>query len=644
MIKSKRFAVPHPQKVHSRRQIRRSGRKLKHAIAAFSSIIVLGTFMLLGSIVIEQRDYAEERAWNDAANLSGAFEEQIRRVMNGIRGAMALLEPHLLREGSSFNFAGWTQHIPEFAEPTVQVSFTGPDGKLIASSLDKKARGLDLSDREHIRVQLSGQAGGLFIGKPVVGRISGQTTIQVTDRVESPGGELLGVMVFSLSPEFLTTLHNSVNLGKTGSMILAGTDGIIRASFAGNERVAGSDPGNSIESAEPIAAARSSNSGTYEARSPVNGKDTFFHWRKVTGYPLIVMVGIGKDEVFAPVRATAGLLAGLGACVFIITLSAALILNREISRRVNREIALFNESRKLIHANSDLQRRHKELLATSAELNAERERLNAVNAKLAAAMERADQANQAKTSLLMNMSHEFRTPMHAILNYASMGLKKVDDADGGKLRKYFSNIQTSGARLLKMLNALLDLAKLESGKFELKTSRADLMQIVLQCQSELEPLSRAKDLSVEVECDTRNTSAIFDSEKTLQVLTNLLSNAIKFSPQGGRIKIKIADGCLPVHGKALHCIVSDDGIGIPTAELDRIFDKFTQSSKTDHGAGGSGIGLAICREVINLHGGRIWAASAACGGTAIHFMLPVQPKDASAEAPAEQGDLNNQMA
>ena len=97
----------------------------------------------------------------------------------------------------------------------------------MATSLSRAPHSVDLSDREHIRVHLTGDYKGLFVGKPVLGRVSGQPTIQVSERVEDADGKLLGVLVFSLSPEFLTPLHRAVNLGKTGSMILAGEDGVI---------------------------------------------------------------------------------------------------------------------------------------------------------------------------------------------------------------------------------------------------------------------------------------------------------------------------------------------------------------------------------------------------------------------------------
>ena len=103
---------------------------------------------------------------------------------------------------------------------------------------------------------------------------------------------------------------------------------------------------------------------------------------------------------------------------------------------------------------------------------------------------------------------------------------------------------------------------------------------------------------------------------------NLFSNAIKFSPRENAIEVTIADSDLAGRGRALHCIVSDNGVGIPETERETIFEKFVQSSKTNTGAGGSGLGLAICREIIHLHGGAIWAAASPSGGAAIHFVIP----------------------
>ena len=359
---------------------------------------------------------------------------------------------------------------------------------------------------------------------------------------------------------------------------------------------------------------------------------------------MVVIVGFGESEVFAIANRSAAMLAALGAGVLVLTLTTTMILYREISRRVHQEIALFDESQKLVFTNENLQRRHRQLLAASAELTSERTHLQLINEELNAAKEQADRANQAKTSLLMNMSHEFRTPMHAILNYTNMGLKKLDSADPEKLKKYLTNIQHSGLRLLKLLNALLDLAKLESGKLELKPSRGDLSQIIQQSQAELGSLFEAKQLELVTYFQSKDLYACCDKERLAQVFINLFSNAIKFSPRENVIEVTIADSDLVGRGQALHCIVSDNGVGIPETERETVFEKFVQSSKTNTGAGGSGLGLAICREIIHLHGGAIWAAASPSGGAAIHFVIPREAAGETAEASLVQPEARRTLS
>ena len=636
---------PHAQlrtlKPSTRRQIRSSSRDLKRAVALFASAIMLGTVVLLVSVVLHEREAAAKRAWDDTYNLSGAFEEQVRRVIDSIQGSMSLLKPRLAAEGAGFDLVEWISHAPEFAATTVQVAFAGPDGKLISTSLDRHPEPVDLSDREHIRVHMAGDT-GLFAGKPVLGRVSKRITIQVSDRVERPDGTLAGIIVFSISPEFLTTLHKSVRLGKGGFMILAGMDGVIRASYGRFQKSDEEFIGTSISGSPALTGA--GQAGAYVGPCPIRAETSFISWRRVAGYPLTVIVGLREAEVYAVTNRSAVLLAAMGAAVLALTLTITLILYREIGRRVQREFALVDESRKVMRANEDLQERHQLLLKTSAELTAERAHLQRLNRELARAKEQAVYANQAKTSLLMNMSHEFRTPMHAILNYAAMGLKKLESKDSAKLTKYLGNINIAGVRLLGMLNALLDLAKLESGKFDLHLTNGDLAQIIRQSQAEIDSLFEAKQLRLDLEVRAASTAAGFDQPRIIQVFVNLFSNAVKFSPPQTVVKAVIENGTLQGQRPALHCWIGDEGPGIPENELETIFDKFMQSSRTANGAGGSGLGLAICREIVHLHQGKIWAANGPSGGAVFHIVVPTdlgaQTQDAAgAQKPLEKAPV-----
>ena len=620
-----------------------SARGLKRAVTVFASTIVAATLLLLATVAVQLLDGAETHARDDAYNLAGVFEDQVARAIGSIRAAMSLLKPRLAAEGAAFDLVSWVAASPEVAATAVQVSFIGPDGKLLSTSLDRHPAPVDLSGREHFQVHMAARP-GLFAGKPVLGRVSNRVTIQISDRVESADGRLAGVVVFSIAPDFLMTLPSSVHLGRSGFMILAGTDGTIRAAYAGFQKPGETYPGTSISgSAAFLAAATdSARAGTFEGSGPLNGEEAYAGWRKIAGYPLVAFVGIGKAEALEVPRRGAWILAVLGAVSVALTLGMTAMLRRETSRRVAREIALHEENQKVQKAVLDLKARQEDLLLTSRELANERECLQQLNAELVRAKEQAVSANQAKTSMLMNMSHEFRTPMHAILNYTAMSLKKVEGGEPAKLRKYLENINTSGIRLLRMLNALLDLAKLESGKFDLHLMHADLAHIVEQAQSELGSLFEARQLRFEFECRTPKTDAVFDPAQMLQVFVNLFSNAVKFSPRDGTVTATVEERTLPGDRLALYCSVADQGCGIPEGELEAIFGKFTQSSKNANGAGGSGLGLTICREIVHLHQGKIWASNGKAGGAVFHLLLPLDlaASQAPSQLPAKPAKMN----
>ncbi len=240
---------------------------------------------------------------------------------------------------------------------------------------------------------------------------------------------------------------------------------------------------------------------------------------------------------------------------------------------------------------------------------------------LVAQKDKAEKANQAKSEFLSNMSHELRTPMHAVLNYANIGLEQVDTHQPELLKKYFRNIHLAGDRLLNLINNLLDLAKLEAGKMQFTFESNEFLPIVEYAAMELESLLQAKQLDLVIE-STLNRAVMLDKSRMIQVLVNLLSNAIKFSPPQSKIQIQLHEIVDDAIGEALCCRILDEGNGIPLAELQSIFEKFMQSTKTQTGAGGTGLGLAISQEIIEAHGGKIFAENSSIKGAIFTLILP----------------------
>lgn len=238
--------------------------------------------------------------------------------------------------------------------------------------------------------------------------------------------------------------------------------------------------------------------------------------------------------------------------------------------------------------------------------------------QLCAAKEAAEHANAAKSDFLTNMSHELRTPLHGILSFARLGVKRFDSAEREKLSTYFQRIEAAGQTLLKLLNALLDLSKLEAGGVVLECQNVNLYRLLAEVVEEFSAIAREKQLTISTLNCPSHIQVWADPGKLAQVFRNLLGNAAKFVPCGGEISIDAEEV-----NEAAIISVRDTGPGIPDEECEHVFDKFVQSQRTRTGSGGTGLGLAICREIISLHQGNIRAVPTNGHGAFVQVELPL---------------------
>jgi two-component system sensor histidine kinase/response regulator len=249
-----------------------------------------------------------------------------------------------------------------------------------------------------------------------------------------------------------------------------------------------------------------------------------------------------------------------------------------------------------------------------------------LNAKTA-----AEEANRAKSQFLANMSHELRTPMNAILGFSEILQDQTFGTLNPKQTRYVDNILTSGRHLLELINSILDLSKVEAGCMELDRSHFDAAAALHSLKSIVKPLAAKKQIVLTTTIQEPIPLISADEAKFKQILYNLLSNAIKFTPEGGQVTASIE-----WREPWLQISVSDTGIGIQPEDQERIFRQFEQvDSSYARQQQGTGLGLSLTRQFVELHGGRLWVQSDGEGkGSTFSFVLPAPPAATGAPEPA----------
>lgn len=260
----------------------------------------------------------------------------------------------------------------------------------------------------------------------------------------------------------------------------------------------------------------------------------------------------------------------------------------------------------------------KENIIINKKLTETSNELKAITAQLQQANEKLIWKDRQKDEFLDTVTHELRTPITAI-KAASEILHDDDDIPEELKKQFLQNIMSESDRLNRLINKILDLEKMETGKQKINVSENNITDTVIKAIEPLQQLINNKNISIDFETD-KDTIALYDEDRLVQVITNLLSNAIKFCPDNdGTITIKVTNENVGV----IKIMVQDNGKGIATGDMENIFDKFYQSDNQNINKPiGSGLGLAISRQIIELHKGKIWAENVERGGARLIFTLP----------------------
>lgn len=560
--------------------------RLRLMLLVVATLVCLLVWAGIAWVLAAERRDALEAQRRQNVNIARTLKEQTLRVLaatdqatvrvrDAVAGSADGSRPDLVR------FAAETGLVPGIL---VQLAWVGVDGRLVGSNLDpdgSRTQRVDLSDREHIRAHTRPDSlpadmrpatpDALFIGKPVLGKVSGRWTTQLSRRIVASDGRLLGVVVASLDPSYFEGVYRGLDVGRHGTLALVGTDAVMRA------RVVGAEPrgmGAEVSRSGPFATYSGAQEGSLVAVSSVDGIERVIAFQRVGEYPLIQLVTTSTDEAEAAWRNQRDLAVGLAALLTAAVAVGVTSLWVNLGR-IQRTVAALRESEA-----------------------------------------RAQAASQAKSEFLAAVSHELRTPLTSIRGFAEVMETRLEDP---RMRRSATLIRKGAEHLNALLTEILDLAKVEAGAMPVQVEPVDLRPLLQGTIDFFSPTAAHKglDLGFTIAPDVPATVRC-DGLRVKQILNNLLSNALKFTEAGSvTVQAERRDDALLLQ-------VIDTGPGIPAHLHEVVFERFRQADgRVSHEHGGTGLGLALARGLAELMDGRLELASTPGAGSRFTLTLPL---------------------
>ncbi|MBI5163080.1 MAG: hypothetical protein HY985_04170 [Magnetospirillum sp.] len=431
-----------------------------------------------------------------------------------------------------------------------------------------QATAADLSDREYFRfLRDNWGKHDVYISSPVISRLHNQPSLPVAHALRPRNGTFGGVVVVGLDPAYFEDMLRGVAAEDNLAATLLRRDGVILARYPDGARYRGRSVADGSVLREHVPRAPS---GVVEVISPLDGDKRLIGYRSLNGYPLVMLMVTPLEAALAEWRRRA-----LHAVATMVVLSAAVMV-----------LAFLLERR-------------------------ERQRRLAVAA--------AERASRVKSELLANVSHELRTPLNAIIGFSDLMLSGT----GGEVlpprsHGYIADIHTSGTHLLDLINEILDVAAIEAGKLVLREERVDLAELLETCIRLIRPSADRHGIVV-IGAVLPLPPLRADRRRLKEVVLNLLSNSVKFTPDGGRVTLSARLD--PALGFVI--AVADTGVGMNAEQLATALQPFGQvDSRLQRNADGTGLGLPLCRGLIELHGGDLVIDSHPGHGTTVAVHLP----------------------
>jgi signal transduction histidine kinase len=659
-----------------------------------SLLLLLATVLHVYLLDRSDRDREVAVAERQLSNLTRVSQEHANRTLQSADQVIRFVQSRYLEVGAKLNLQDLTAKGVIDTQIFNQVGIIDAEGIYSLSNLPITQK-MDLSDREHFRVHVGADSGEMFISKPLLGRASGKWSIQLTRRINRPDGSFAGVVVVSIDPGYFTRFYADLDLGAQGLAALYGMDGVARARMVGAVSDYGADASKSrlfglIEGGM--------GSGSYTQRSVVDGLERLFFYRKVPGFPLVVVAGTEVRYLLADHNASREALflqAGLLSLLIVslaVTLTYYLKKIREetASRHLAEEqsqrravqlnaifamspdgFVTFDERGQIQYVNPAFGRMTSTAVESlqgmderdfSAWLSSRctpaaafqgfakmRARSGLEGSRAYEVIEMAGpekrllqlgllqsdsesvplilyfrdvtqemEVDRMKSEFLSTAAHELRTPMASIYGFVEILL-----SDGGlnpTQQEYLEIVDRQSKLMVHILNDLLDLARIEARRgIDFKYTEFPV-QALLHSIVQAFPLP-AQRSHIRLNMPEGPIVLSADEGKLRQVMVNILTNAYKFSARGQDVELDLErcqeDG---VHMVCIH--VRDHGIGMTPEQLEHVFVRFYRAEASGS-VPGTGLGMSIVKEIVELHGGRIALQSAPGEGTRVSVRLPL---------------------
>jgi signal transduction histidine kinase len=433
--------------------------------------------------------------------------------------------------------------------------------------------------------------------------------IPVGRRLTTKAGAFDGIVAITFTPEALRTFLRTIDVGSRGAVWVLHPDGFVLV-----REPSGADPIGESSRTNPIfTAAQGSTAGVVDGPLVPGGPAMLSAFRVSASPPLVVAVSLDRRELLVVWRRQV-IGWSIGFLILITTMAFTLA-------------ALFRQMDAKAAAEQELVRAQE---AEAVLLKASNERLEKALEIEQVARRETEDAARLKDEFVMTVSHELRTPLTSITGWVQ--ILETGKLDAGQTKSAIETISRNARVQARLIDDLLDVSRLISGKLRLEVREVDVSRLVRDAVSIVQPAADAKSLRLEAALDPEAGTIAADPDRLQQILWNLLANAIKFTPFGGRITVSVRR-----RGRTIEIAVRDSGSGIAVDFLPHVFDRFRQGdASAQRSYGGLGLGLAIVRHLVELHGGTVTAESAGAGhGATFRIELPIkQPSGAADRAAA----------